>query len=345
VIQIFAGIVQIIGAEAVYDFFRPKDVIIGGEVFRSQEITLDEAGLRISGTLVRYGIFGNFIAMVLCALLAKIYALKDKSPLTLTLFLLGIGVLIASFSRKGWIAIFAAYLFMNIALGKKTKVALILGISALILVFLIAGYGFIGSLAGTTTDNPVIRLVEMFSPDYLSHSLERTRLYILVYISYEVAVNYFWFGLGPGVLSGIMSLASGSTSTIFGISNISGVDFADERLRLLTDVGFVNIFAQIGFFGILAFLLVLFRFFKYVKELLKFKMDNEISALMLMALGFTVIMAIEQLFGSAFNYRATSFYFWLFAGLVYSVSRTDRANRQEPPYSAYAIPTVSRSQA
>jgi hypothetical protein len=337
-LQIFAGLIQMVGAEQVHDFFKPKDVLIGGQVLRTQEITLDEAGLRISGTLVRYGIFGNFIAMILCALLAKMYVLRDKSPLTIGLFLLGAAVLVASFSRKGWVAIFAAYLYMNVALGKKTKVALIIGGSVVILLLLITSYGFVGSLAGTTTDNPVTRLLEMFSPDYLSHSLERTRLYILVYISYKVAVNYFWFGLGPGVLSGILAGVSGGTSAIFGANNISGLDFVDERLRLLTDVGFVNIFAQIGFFGTLAFLLILFRFYRHIKGMLKVENADEIKLLALMALGLTVIMTIEQLFGSAFNYRAVSFYFWLFAGLVFSVQRSDSTVRLEPSNSAACSP-------
>jgi hypothetical protein len=346
-LQIIAGFVQIIGAEAVYDFFRPKDIIVGGQILRSQEITLDDSGLRICGTLVRYGIFGNFIAMVLCALLAKMYVSKEKNPFIFILIILGAAVLVASFSRKGWVAVFAAYIFMNMALGKKTKASLILGVSIIMLVFLIAGYGFVGSLAGTATNNPMIRLVEMFSPDYLSHSLERTRLYILFYVSYKIAANYFWFGLGPGVLNSILSGAPGGKSALFGATNISGVDFADERLRLLTDVGFVNIFAQIGFFGILALLLILFQFYRHVRNLLKNEKIPEIKALALMTLGFTVIMVIEQLFGSALNYRAVSFYFWLFAGLVFSALRTDPTdptNRQEPSYPADGRLTVSEGQ-
>jgi hypothetical protein len=317
ILQITLGLIQIAGGDYVYDFFKPKDVIVGDQILRIQESTLSKDVLRISGTLIRPGIFGNYIAMVLCALLARKYVIKNEDPKAIILLLVGAITLVASFSRKGWVSIFLAYIFMNMAIGKKTKAALIIGISIIILVFLISGYGFVGSLSGVTTNNPAERLVEMFSPDYLSHSLQRTRLYIIFYITYRIATGYFWFGFGPGLIGSDVTGTAAGTSALFNIDRVSELDFADERLLLLTDVGFANIFAQIGFFGILAFLIILGRLLSYSKALFHHG-DRHVKMLSLMFIGFMMIMIVENIFGSAFTYRAVSFYFWLFAGLMFA---------------------------
>jgi hypothetical protein len=326
VLQIFFGLIQVVGGNFVYEFFKPKDVIVGDQVLRIQESTLNRDVLRISGTLIRPGIFGNYIAMILCALLARKYVLRNENPQMTALLLLGAAVLIASFSRKGWVAMYIAYVFINASIGRTTKAALIVGVSVITLVLLITGYGFVGSLAGTTTNNPVERLAEMFSPDYLSHSLQRTRLYIIFYITYRIVVGYFWFGFGPGLIGNDVTGTAAGTSALFNVDRVSGLDFNDERLLLLTDVGFANIFAQLGFLGILTFSLILGRLFSYCKALFH-QGDADIKMLSLMFIGFMMVMIVENFFGSAFTYRAVSFYFWLFAGLLFAAGEGSKKIR------------------
>lgn len=317
VLQIFAGLVQMVGGESVYDFFRPKDVVVGEKILRAQDITLSSEGLRVCGTLLRYGVYGNYIALLLCLPLARRYVCNDKGLVTTATLLLGAIVLVASFSRKGWIAMYLAFIYMNWLSGRKVKATALLWLPLLVVPFLLVYYGFAQALTQETTANPIMRLIEMFSPDYLSHTLERTRLYILTYVTYRIARDFFWFGVGPGLIgSDVTGTASGTTALVE-VDRISGLDFADERLALLTDVGFVNIFAQMGFFGIFAFILILKRAFKQGKVLL-LNGNMEARLLALMFLGFLIIMIVEHIFGSAFTYRAVSFYFWLFAGLLFS---------------------------
>ena len=318
VLQIFAGLVQMVGGEYVYDFFRPRDVVVGDKILKSQDITLSSEGLRVCGTLLRYGVYGNYIALLLCLPLARRYVGKDKGLATTAIILLGAIVLVASFSRKGWIAMYIAFIYMNWLSGKKVKTAALLGLPILGVPFLLIYYGFAQSLTQETTANPIMRLVEMFSPDYLSHTLERTRLYILTYVTYRIARDFFWFGVGPGLIGSDVTGTAGGTTALVEVDRISGLDFADERLALLTDVGFVNIFAQIGFFGILAVVILLARFIKQSKRLFITRADSETRTVALMFLGFTVIMIVESFFGSPLTYRAVSFYFWLFAGLLFS---------------------------
>ncbi|MBI5453823.1 MAG: O-antigen ligase family protein [Deltaproteobacteria bacterium] len=318
VLQIFAGLVQMVGGEYVYDFFRPKDIVVGEKILRVQDITLSSEGLRVCGTLLRYGVYGNYIALLLCLPLARRYVCNDKGLVTTATILLGAMVLVASFSRKGWVAMYLAFIYMNWRCGRKVKTTALLGLPLMVVPFLIVYYGFAGSLSGEVTSNPIERFIGMFSPDYLSHTLERTRLYILTYVTYRIARDFFWFGVGPGLIGSDVTGTASGTSAFVEVDRISGLDFADERLALLTDVGFVNIFAQIGFFGLLAFIVMLSRFIKQGKMLLMTGKDAETRTLSLMFLGFIVIMIVETVLGSAFTYRAVSFYFWLFAGLLFS---------------------------
>lgn len=329
-LQILAGLSQLIGGESVAAFFKPTGVVVGDKVLNAQETTLTSDGFKVCGTLLRYGVFGNFIAMLLCLPLAKRYAGDDRNLMLVAVLLLGAAVLAASFSRKGWVAMYLAFLYMNMLTGKKVKTAMLVGLPLTLIVFVVAYYGFAQSLSGEDTSNLVERFVGMFSPDYLKHTLERTRLYIMTYVAYRIARDFFWFGVGPGLIGSDVTGTAGGTTALIEVDRVSGLDFADERLALLTDVGFVNIFAQTGFFGLFAFIFLLVRFIKHGKMLFFNSEDKATKTLALMFLGFTVIMIVETLLGSAFTYRAVSFYFWLFAGLLFSKGVTDIPGKASP---------------
>jgi O-antigen ligase len=157
----------------------------------------------------------------------------------------------------------------------------------------------------------------MFSPDYISHTLERTRLYILVFVTYYIATNHPLFGLGPGAIGSDISGTAAGTNAIFDTNKAATLDIYDERMELLTDVGLVNIFAQIGIFGVISVIFIFFVLYRTGLKLYKTTQDQQLKYIALAYLGITIIMLIQNIFGFALTYRAISLYFWIYSGFIY----------------------------
>jgi len=316
-LQVLVGLVQIVGRDAIQEFFRPKDVMVNGKLLLEQVPTLIQ-GARINGTLVRYGIYAGFINMFISMLLAKRYVIKKRNIIDAVLLCLSFSVVLASFSRKNWFALFLLYIVFNVLTGQKAKSVSII-LSTFCLIFILALFkGIPNSYIERSPTDIVERLLVLFSREYWSHSLERTRFYVMTRAVYKLAQDYFWFGVGPGMIG---SVATGTAAGSFGLFNVqSSLILDDPRLVLITDVGFVNIFAQFGIVGFASFVGTLYRLLSVARSYLKRK-SLQVRVFSFTVIGFMIVMFMGQAFGSAFEYRALSYYFWLFSGLMLSMDR------------------------
>lgn len=322
--QIIAALAQMFGGDVVANFFLPRDIVVDGEVIRQQVSTLDEHGLRLSGTMVRYGIFGTFMSILFVYYLSFIYVKIGNSNIYKSLLILVAIILVATFSRKAWLASFLAFICISYIAGRK-KTAIV-GVFSVALVLLagISVYGFTSFSSGISTNNAIVRALDIISPEYIAHTLERTRGYILTTVLTDFAKNSFFTGVGPGVVGSVVSGTAAGTNALIEYSPVGWLDAYDERLRLLSDVGFVNIFAQIGVVGVVAVFVIFWKLFTLGNILYQYAPAKYGKFLGISISGLVVIMIVTNFTSFSMSYRATSYYFWLTAGLAVSYQREYR---------------------
>lgn len=322
--QITAAFSQMLGGDVVANFFLPRDVAVGGEIIRQQISTLDEYGVRLSGTMVRYGIFGTFMSILFVYYLSVIYAKKGNSEIYKFLLVLVVIVLVATFSRKAWLASFLAFICISYMVGqKKTAIVGMLSVAFILLAGL-SVYGFTSFSSGISTNNAIVRALDVISPEYIAHTLDRTRGYILTTVLLDFARNSFFTGVGPGVVGSVVSGTAAGTNAFIEYSPVGWLDAYDERFRLLSDVGFVNIFAQIGFVGVVTVFVIFWKLFSLGNRLYQYAPTKYGKLLGISISGFVVIMIVTNFTSFSMSYRATSYYFWLMAGLAVSYQREYR---------------------
>ncbi len=317
-LQVLMGFLQLAAASKLPFLFHPGDVHFGGQVLRSNIQSFN--GRRfISGTMVRYGIYANFIAFYIIFLTNTFHCSHgSRYFLKMCLLSAGMAALIISFSRKAWISLGIALLIIYYLKGKRIRLSIILwaGVTGLIFLFLIVG--FVPKLGGEFTRNPLTRLLGMFSPDYILFSLERTRLYILTFVFFRLATGWFWLGLGPGMVGSAATGTTAGATALFAVDRLSLLDFFDERLRLITDVGFVAISGQLGIVALFMILLIFYYLYKAGRRMYRYHESPVMKKFGLAFTGMVIIMVIENILGFSLTYRVISYYFWFAAAITCS---------------------------
>jgi len=303
-----------VGLSQLYDFYpimslvKPGEVVIDDKNFQQLTDLYDNQKFA-SGTLFRYGIFGSFMSLTFI-LSYQIYKVNNdkKWGFIASLSLLGVGV---SFARKAWLVIFGYILASYGKVKADVRFIFFIIIFSFLSLFLSAG-----NLSVSSDEGSPYRVLDLVNMKYIEHALERTRGYILVNVSAAVFNESPLFGFGPGNVGSAYSGTSGGSNGLFE-SNIVNSEFYDERWKLLTDVGLVNIFAKTGILGLLVYLMMILTIYR--KALAVSKSRNISIQQRSISYGLLYMipaMIFFNLAGFAFSYRSTSMLFWIISGLV-----------------------------
>jgi hypothetical protein len=318
IVQSLIAFSQTAVGKPAYDFFAARDVIVDGQVIRSgtdPKIALSSYRTLVFGTMGRYNVLGNYLAMWLgiavAMLISKSNILKIKLWQTMLLF----GAMLLSYSRMSWVSFLLGSIILFL-LSKKNKFFAYASIFLIVIITLLGSYFAADSIDTLAVDrgqgSVFDRYLDIFSSDYWNISLRAGRGYSYLSIVPAVLKVNPLLGLGPGMIaSDVSSFVNVDTSQVSAqlqLDNPSG-------LRYLGDAGFATIISQVGLVGFVGIVLIFVQLFRSGFSLL----ISANSAWRPMAVGYIILLAMMIVFNLvsfSFIYRVPSFYFWMFSAFI-----------------------------
>ena len=315
VLQVGLGLLHSILGNTATAFLAPQNVTIGDIFVRKGFSQIVSSHTRIFSTFGRYNHYANFLSFFLLFVVASLY-LKGKEVTqrqrrnTRLLLLGGLVALALSFSRMSWVGFYAGFISVLLLLRKNKAISyMVIPIAATFILFQLYGAGT-REVSETSAASIMQRYLAMFSRRYVEVSLRSDRLYAITTTTRRVLQISPALGLGPG------SVASAAGKVFGGGERWDVLDLPTEKVTPLGDVGWAAILVQYGILGLSAFLWVLSRLLR--ASLACFRRARD-SLEWIVALGFVggfVCIMVENVFSFNLTYRASSLYFWMFAGIV-----------------------------
>jgi O-antigen ligase len=303
--------------------FTPKDVIVGNDLIRGEDIQLGTYYTRFSGTLVRNVHLGNYLAFALCFITAIYLRSNIKRWLKLSALLI-IAALFISSSRISWLSAFVGVGAILVVIRHRFRFYYWLAPAALMLgATLVGQFTASGDLASDF--NIMNRFFNIFSSDYFDTISSAGRLYAIFYAIPAVFMANPILGLGPGAFIQISKQFSAADS--YGRAAELGLD--PRALNFVHDVGYASLFAQVGIIGLGAIIWIFVRLFKQAKRSFMLENDPLISSFMLGAIGFIVALAAQNWASFNLMYRNQSILIWTIAGLIAVFARPFDPNKSE----------------
>lgn len=329
VVQSAIAVGQSVIGKPAYDFFTPRDVVVGGQVIRSSDVEKLAFGsyrTMVFGTMGRYNFLGNYLAMWLgfagTVLIFKHHPLKihiGQVVLLITAFLL-------SYSRMSWLGLVGGMILLFLVSRKNKHLAYLM--IGFIVIFTITGWLIVRDSLDTYAidagqGSPLARYVDLFSSEYLEILFTSGRGYSYFSIVPAVLRIHPFLGLGPGVVaSDVLSLVSFSSS-------LSQLNLSNTyALRYLGDAGFAAIIAQLGLLGLVSVLLIFAQLFRTGLRFTKLAKAEWRS----IAFGYVACVAMMVIFNLAafaLIYRVPGYYFWMFSAFVVLQNKRSRARETE----------------
>jgi hypothetical protein len=325
IIQALIAIFQSLIGKLAYDFFSAREVVVGGQFIRRATVTkliLGSYRTMVFGTMERYNILGNYVAMWL-GISGTLFLSKQRSlNIRVWHILLLLTALILSYSRMSWIAFILGGITL-FSLSRKVKfVAYLSAIFVVVFTIIMVKSFSINSIDVKAVDvglgGPMTRYLSTFSPEYIKLLVKGGRGYSYFSIVPEILRVSPLFGLGPGMIASDVSNLISTTPAL----NRLTLD-NPEALRYLGDAGFATIIAQLGLMGLSAFILIFFQLVKTSYFFLK-GAEGEAWSLCVWYIIVLVMTIIFNLFSFALIYRVPSYYFWMFSG--FTVLKIKRIN-------------------
>lgn len=318
IIQALIAFAQTALGKPAYDFFAAKDVIVDGEVIRSgvdPKIALSSYRTLVFGTMGRYNVLGNYLAMWIGIAIAMLISKSNILKVKLWQIILLIGAMLLSYSRMSWVSFLLGSVFLFL-FSRRYKIFAYISIFLVVCFTLLGSYFAAGNIDTLTADlgqgSVFVRYLDIFTPDYWDISLRAGRGYsYLSIVPAVLKVNPVW-GLGPGMIasdvSNLVNLDTSRVSAQLQLDNPNG-------LRYLGDAGFATIVAQVGLMGLVGIILLFVQLFRSGFSLLM----NANPIWRPMAIGYIIVlvmMLVFNLVSFSFIYRVPSFYFWMLSAFI-----------------------------
>ena len=320
------AVVQYVVGGDLFEFFKPADLVVGDSTVRAIDLVSGKA----LGTLGRYNNLGNFLNITILLAMGLFYAGGEKKKVGYAAFMtVALTGLLVSFSRMSWLGMYLAFVFILLILKKKRVIMYLLAPAAATLVLVaIFGSGLYWFKGETSKASPIERYVAIFSGSYIDKSMKFDRLFALTVTAPAIAENYLFLGLGPGTFA---SDATGGGTPSRGVfPEYSHKDWLGinrtESLQYTSDQGWTSIFAQFGLVGIIAIFWAFLALYRTASGVWRGASDPFRKGMALAMLGAVLLLAFQNFVSFNLTYRATSLYFWLIAGYVASVSRSEAGN-------------------
>ena len=314
-LQVGLGLLHSILGNTATAFLAPQNVTIGDLFVRRGFSQVVSSHTRIFSTFGRYNLYANFLSFFLLFFVAILYSKRgefsgvEKRKIRV-LLIAGLVVLTLSFSRMSWMGFYAGFISMLLLMRKNKVISyMVIPMVGTFVLFQLFGAGS-REVSETAAAGVLQRYLGMFSRRYVEVSLRSDRLYAITTTTRRVMQISPALGLGPG------SVASAAGKVFGGGERWDVLDLPAEKVMPLGDVGWAAILVQYGILGLSAFLWIISRIF--TASLACFHRARD-SLEWILGLGFVggfVCIMVENMFSFNFTYRASSLYFWMFAGIV-----------------------------
>ena len=306
-LQFFIGLSQILFGTPVNNLLMPRASTLKVGSYSKEWVLLQ--GLREKGYLF-FGTFGDtvnlglFIFVIFVMMLGVYFIWKKPIKKMWLFFLLSFFTLLYTYSVGLIFTLFVSLLFITII---KRKWILVASSSLIVLLFFLILTFYPAEFAEVATSHyavsPFKNVSATFSTTFLE-SIQQNRLFTLIEVPKVILSQSPLFGFGPG-----WGLIKDRVSS-----------------HWLGDVYWVVMLAQVGLIGLLAFLWIIWRFYKTACKVINNSNDLLKKGIALGFLGITVGVFFYDFITPALETRPLAFYFWLFAGLIGNWSKSIPGN-------------------
>jgi len=306
-LQFFIGLAQILIGAPVNNLLMPRPSTLSVGSYSKEWVLIQ--GIREKGHLV-FGTFGDTVNLglfifVILTIITGIYFILEKPDRKIQLFFIfSFLTLLFTYSVGLIFTLFVGLLFLALI---KRKWFLVASSSLLILlIFLIVSFyptEFIEVATSRYAVSPIKNFSATFSLTFLE-SIKSNRLFTLIEVPRVILSQSPLFGFGPG-----WGLIKGKISSYW-----------------LGDVYWAQMLGQVGLFGLLSFLWIMWRFYKAGFKVYINSNDLLKKGIALGFLGVVVGVFFYDFIGAALETRPLAFYFWLSAGLIGNWSKSVTGN-------------------
>lgn len=314
VFQAVLGISQALIGGGWTEFFRPKNVVLGGEVLREIDLGGRLQYSKVFGTTERYALLGNFLNYLICIAMGLYFYLSQKRRwlfFAIGMMILG---LIFSSSRMSW---FGTYLGIGFILfhTRRSKFFPYFVIPVLVTVFGLAVVGSVDFYSGEIGENLVSRYFTIFSSDYIDIVSTTGRLFAIFNTLPQVIVHYPLFGLGPG------SIASEVCLLYPEYSHAGWLNLNPVAMIATGDVGLIALVAQLGLVGSIIFFMIFYKLFRITYFNFRNSSDPFFKGLSLGVLAVLISLVIHNLAGFSLVSRLQGVTTWTLVGIMVVLNR------------------------
>jgi len=313
----------------IADIFAPKEVIVGSELVRGEDVQLGTYYTRFSGTLARNVHLGNYLAFALC-LLAALWASRHRAKWIIWALAIITTALFLSSSRISWISAFAGV--ATILFVSKSRRRFVFLTVPLILMALVLAGGYLNATGNLARDfNILNRFYYIFSADYIETISNIGRLYTIFYAVPAVAISNPILGIGPGSFMRISEQVSSDDA--YGRAAELGLNAMG--LNFVHDVGYAALFIQVGIIGLTTLLWLFIRVFRAARIAYKSQIRPELNYLLLGFIGVIAALAVQNIASFNLMYRNQSLVIRVLCGLTASaaISGKSRVIADDAPAS------------
>ena len=317
-----AGIatIQYFLPSSLLKIFAPREISIGGFERVSQAETGDIKVGSVFGTFASPAVLSAFLLLtfIICMvgffMTPDILAAKIKSLPSMGMILFG---LFASKKRASWLIAILIPLVVLYFRRRSKGLAKTIWLYTFLLLVLLGITSFLGSsfdtsFAGTEARERSIDIgsyiLQVFSPSYWEQSSENSRGWAVITIVSTLFKSGSWFGFGPDI--------ENVRNIMYDMLVDGGDRYKILELDPLEDTYWFALMAYFGVIGLSLFIMIIWRLFRAGRWLSKYSPNPEYRRLGTMFCTIVVFTILYAFVERIFKFRAFSFYFWMFAGLV-----------------------------
>lgn len=306
-------------------------------LFSSRAVTLDNSvvlggndlfwtpGTRIFATMGRYDQLGSFIMIGLLLIFPWVYKNRHQERISYALYW-GVGLigLVLTSSRASWLGVLAGILAIAQGLFGDKKIWYGLGIGAgilsLYLIFFAATHSNISNITERTNQGFAERILEAGSLAAWRDSYDGYgRIFFIINTPRIVVADSPFFGVGPGNYGGGVAAALLNTQAYdrlhlpFGVQNTVGQ----------IDNSWFSLWGELGTVGLGIIIWIMFVMSRDAKEIYHTATARGLKLLAASFFGLTAAVVMVGFFGPYLEFRTLMFYFWLFAGVLYTSAKNE----------------------
>ncbi|MGD1864284.1 MAG: hypothetical protein ACFB0D_06990 [Phormidesmis sp.] len=327
----------------VAKIFAPRELKIGGFERVSQAESGEIKIGSVFGTFASPAVLSAFLLLTLVICLVgffmtpDIFAAKLRALPSMGMILFG---LFASKKRASWLIAILLPLVVLYFRRRSKGLAKTIWLYVLLLLILLGVTSFLGSSFDTSFAGVEARersidvgsyILQLFSPSYWQRSSENARGWVVITIVSTLFKSGSWFGFGPDI------------ENVRNIIYDMLVDGSDRykilELDPLEDTYWFALMAYFGVIGLGLYIAMIWRLFRAGRWLSKFSPNPEYRRLGTMFCTIVVVTVLYAFVERIFKFRAFSFYFWMFSGLV--VNAYNNRERKETPPPRESMPISS----